>query len=120
MQLLAVPQNTKSVRPQSIADGLGDGQCRCCRNGGIDCVAALEHHAQSGLCCQGVRCGDHIACKQGQACAAVRGIEIESHTGSVDRNFAFIDDFFPFGRFTGQHARKFCRRTADSFNAQLL
>jgi len=79
VQLFAVPQNGERVRAQAAAYGFGQGDDGSGRNGGIHRVAALEHHAQAGLCGQRVRGRDHIARKQGQARAGVGELVVEVH-----------------------------------------
>ena len=120
MQLLAIPQNTKSVRTQAVADGLGQSQRGRSGHGGIDRVAAFEHHAQTGLRGQRVRGGNHIARKQRQTGAGVGSVEIETHVGSVQSDLAVVDDFFPLGRLAGQHGAELCRAAAQGFYPQLL
>ena len=97
MQLLAIPQNTKSIGTETIADGFCDGHGGRCGNGSINCIAALLHHSEARLRSQRVRGGNNIARKHRQARGRIRGTEIKAH-GLVQRYFAFADNFFPFGR----------------------
>ena len=116
MHFLAIPQNTKRVRAQTTTNGLGDGDGGSRRNGRIDRIAPFEHHAQTSLGRQRMRCGNHVARKQRQARGRIRRAEIKIHD-LVQSDFAFGDDLFPFGRFRGQHGGELRRRGADGFNA---
>ena len=71
VQLMAVPQNAKRVRPQAVADRLNNGHGGCGGNGRIDRVAAVLQHAQTGLRGQRVRGAHHVAAKHRQALAGV-------------------------------------------------
>jgi len=79
VQLLAIPQNRKRVRPQTATDRLGQGDDSSGGDGSVDCIAPLEHHPQTRLRGQRVRGGDHIARKQRQTGAGVGKLVIEIH-----------------------------------------
>ena len=102
MHLVAIPQNAKRIGAQAIADGFCDGDGGSCGNGRIHCIATFEHHAQTSLCSQRMRCGHNVARKLRQARRCIRGAEIKVHV-SIQSDFAFGDDLFPLGRFGGQH-----------------
>ncbi|MNX98862.1 hypothetical protein D3C86_1312870 [compost metagenome] len=67
MQFLAVPEDREGVATQAARHRLHQRDGGSGGDGRIDGIAALEQHAQAGLCRQRVRGGDHVAREQRNA-----------------------------------------------------
>ena len=72
MQAVRVPMQTEGVRSQTIAGGLGHGQCRRGRDRGIDAGAPFGQHLEASLGCQRLTGGHHRFPEDGLAAGWMR------------------------------------------------